>query len=143
MPHESPDARNDPPNQAPCQVALGQLQDEVPGRRRHAPLLDVGGPDAPGRRPGCPALSALSRSELIATIDDPAVIHRILAHLGCRAHGTARSLRSRCLHPETTSPRAPSRSRSDVPGPPAWAVVCPYPGRAMASGTPRHPAAAV
>src|SRR6266508_1446818 len=62
---------------------------------------------------------------------------------GCRAHGTARSLRSRCLHPETTSPRAPSRSRSDVPGPPAWAVVGPYPGRAMASDTPRHPAAAI
>ena len=30
MPHESLDARDDLPKQLPSQVALGQLQDEVP-----------------------------------------------------------------------------------------------------------------
>jgi len=42
----------------------------------------VGGADAPGLRPGRPTLSALRRPDgLLATIDDPGVMHRILAHL--------------------------------------------------------------
>ena len=58
MPRESPDARNDLPEQALCQEALGQLQDEVPGMsdeapaRLEEPLLEAGqGPtlDAEGQ----------------------------------------------------------------------------------------------
>src|SRR5215470_3501923 len=51
-------------------------------RALQVPLLDVGGADAPGLRPGrprCPRCAG--RMELIATIDDPAVIVQILAHL--------------------------------------------------------------
>ncbi len=56
----------------------------TPGRGP-APLLDVGRADAPGfglevlRCPRC-----AGRMQLMATIDDPAVIQRILAHLGLR-----------------------------------------------------------
>ena len=73
----------------------------------------------------CPRCAG--RMELIATIDDPAVIHRILAHLALPGHGTTPSPRPLCLLRETTSPRSPSRSRCDVAGPPARAVVCPEP----------------
>src|SRR5207245_9061117 len=37
MPRESPDARDDLSKQRPCQVALGQLQDEVPSVPDEAP----------------------------------------------------------------------------------------------------------
>jgi hypothetical protein len=50
--------------------------------RRAAPLLDVGGADAPGLRPRvlrCPC--RVGRMQLIATIEHPAVILKILAHL--------------------------------------------------------------
>jgi hypothetical protein len=37
MPRESLDAPENLPKQAPCQVAFGQLQDEVPGMSDEAP----------------------------------------------------------------------------------------------------------
>ena len=46
------------------------------------------------------------------------------------------------LHHETTSPRFPSRSRSDVAGPPAGVVVCPHPASRQGIRCPtpsRHP----
>lgn len=77
------------------------------------------------------------RMELIATIDDPAVIHCILAPLALRSTRDGPALAvSSC---EPTSRRSPSRSRRDVAGPPARAVVRPYPRRAMVSGV-RRPA---
>jgi Putative transposase len=60
----------------------GEGRGGTPGRGQ-APLLDVGGADAPGLRPGRPALSALRPTDAADGRDrSPVVIQRILAHLG-------------------------------------------------------------
>jgi len=90
------------------------------------------------RRPRC-----AGRIELITTIDDPAVIHRILAHLALPGARDDPEAAAAVSPRETTSPRLPSRSRRDVAGPPARAVVCPSHRRAMVSGVSAPQAAAV
>jgi len=74
----------------------------------------------------CPRCAV--RMELIPTIDDPAVLHRILAHLARPCARDGPSPRPLYLPRETTSRRSPSRSRRDVAGPPARAVVYPISG---------------
>ena len=71
---------------APVAVARGPIRDRGQPRRRGLsaqPQLSVGGADAPERGPGCARLSRCGgRLTLIALIEDPAVIERILRHLG-------------------------------------------------------------
>ncbi len=73
----------------------------------------------------CPCFA--DRMELLTTIDDPAVTHRILAHLGLPGGRDDPERAPLCLLRKRTSPCSPSLSRSDVAGPPARAIVCPYP----------------
>src|SRR5438034_5306722 len=86
----------------------------------------------------CPRCAV--RMELIPTIDDPAVIHRILAHLARPCPRDGPSPRPLYLPRETTSRRSSSRSRRDVAGPPARAVVYPYPTSRHGVRGPRPPA---
>ena len=62
------------------------------------------------------------RMELIATVDDPAVIHRILAHLALPSARDDPESAAVVSPPRATSPHPPSRSRREVAGPPAAAV---------------------
>jgi len=65
--------------------------------------------------------------ELIATVDDPSVIHRILAHLALPSARDDPESAAVVFPPRATSPHPPSRSRREVAGPPARAVFCPSP----------------
>ena len=62
---------------------------------------------------------------------------------GCREHATAQSPRPLCLPRETTSPRSPAHSRSNVTGPPARVLVCPDSAARHGVRRHRHPAASV
>jgi len=81
--------------------------------------------------------------ELIATIDNPAVIHRILAHLALPGARDDPEPAAAVSPRETTSPRSPSRSCRDVAGPPALASSAPSHRRAMMFGVSGPPAGAV
>src|SRR5215470_3526324 len=83
------------------------------------------------------------RMELIATIDNPAVIHRILAHLALPGARDDPEPAAAVSPRETTSPRSPSRSCRDVAGPPALASSAPSHRRAMMFGVSGPPAGAV
>jgi hypothetical protein len=99
--HSSLDAPENPPKEPQRQVAFRQLENEVSGmpnevavgleqplQGRQGPALDGGGQDEPVqvmvevRTDAISGPRCAGRMQLIATIDDPVVIQRILTHLG-------------------------------------------------------------
>ena len=89
----------------------------------------------------CPRCAG--RMELLAAIDDLAVIARILAHLGLAGTRDGPEPAAAVSRPRDDRPMLPFVLPSGLAGPPAKAVVCPSRASPMAYGVPRYPTAAV